>query len=83
MADKFWKKKKKKKTQTDIHISVWKPSGHLKISKLGPVVQDLTKLLANETLKLLFRNMTNTLIFFAEKKMWVAFGMQKLLTVLQ
>ena len=33
----------------------------------GPVVQNLMKLLANKTLKFLSLNMTNTLIFFAEK----------------
>ena len=46
------------------------------------VVQNLTKLLANVTLKFLSWNMANTLIFFAEK-MWVAFASQKLLTFLQ
>ena len=39
---------------------------------LGPVVQNLTKLLAKMMLKFLSWNMANTLIFFAEK-MWVAF----------
>ena len=61
-----------------------------------PVVQNLTKLLANVTLKILSWNMANTLIFFCWKnvssfcidiflleKMWVAFAMQKLLTFFQ
>ena len=47
---------------------------------LGPVVQNLTKLLANVMLKFLFRNMAN---IFAEKKMWVAFALQNLLKFLQ
>ena len=34
---------------------------------LGPVVQNLTKLLANVTLTFLSWNMSNTLICFAEK----------------
>ena len=34
---------------------------------LGPVVQNLTKLLANVTLKFLSCNMANTLMFFAKK----------------
>ena len=46
---------------------------------LGPVVQNLTKLLANVTFKFLSWNIANTLIFFAEK-MWVPFALQKLLT---
>ena len=40
------------------------------LSILGPVVQNLTKLLVNVNLKFLSWNMANTLIFFAEK-MWV------------
>ena len=43
------------------------------------IVQNLTKLLANVTLKFLPQNMANTLICFAEK-MRVAFALQKLLT---
>ena len=46
---------------------------------LGPVVQTLTKLLANVTLKFLSWNVANTLIFLL-KKMWVAFALQNLLT---
>ena len=51
-------------------------------SLLGPVNQNLTKLLANVTLKFPSWNMANILIFFAEK-MWVAFALQKLLTLMQ
>ena len=50
--------------------------------KHSPVVQNITKLLANVRLKFLSINMANTLIFFAEK-MWIAFAVQKLLTFLQ
>ena len=39
----------------------------------GPVVQNLKKLLANMTLKFLPRNMPNTLMFFAEKMLAIAF----------
>ena len=34
---------------------------------VGPIVQNLTKLLANVTVKFLSWNMANTLIYFAEK----------------
>ena len=47
------------------------------LRRQGPVVQNLTKLLANVKLKFLSWNMANTLIFFAEK-MWVASALQKL-----
>ena len=58
-------------------------SGAMEFStNLGPVIQNLTTLLANVMLKFLSWNMANTLIFFAEK-MWVAFASQKLLTFLQ
>ena len=59
-----------------------KCSFHLILIPQGPVVQNLTKLLANMTLNFLSWNMANILIFFAEK-MWVAFALQKLLTFLQ
>ena len=41
-----------------------------KKKKQGPIVQNLTKLLATVSLQFLSWNMANTLIFFAEK-MWV------------
>ena len=40
----------------------------MSIITLGPVVQNLPKLLANVTLKFLSWNMTNILIYYAEKK---------------
>ena len=40
------------------------------LKNLGIVVQNV--LLANVTLKFLFWNMANTLIFFTENKMWTA-----------
>ena len=45
----------------------------LKFEILGPVVQNLMKLLADMTWKFLPWNMADTLVFFAEK-MWVAFA---------
>ena len=48
---------------------------YLNVHFLGPTVQNVTKLIANVTLKFLFWNMANTLIFFAEK-MQVAFALQ-------
>ena len=43
---------------------------------LGPIVENLTKLFANMTLKFLSWNMANTLIFFALQKL-VSFLQQK------
>ena len=57
---------------------------HVNFEQQGPVVQNLTKLLAEETLQFLSKYMANTLIFFAENILAFAlYVMQKLLTYLQ
>ena len=48
----------------------------------GPVVQNITNLLASVTLKYLLWNMAYTLIILTEK-VWVAFALQNLLNILQ
>ena len=52
----------------------------------GPVVQSVVSLTSSYrviSLTVLADSIYNILIFFAEKKMWVAFALQKLLTFLQ